>query len=76
MALTGLLVVSPHYRSIFPSTDSTGRSDSPGVRNLQVWMEQAWNDGELRLTSSVLLCGRTNGVLRIMQVTMFKVAIS
>jgi len=46
MAITALLVAAPHYRPIFPSVDESGCSDSPGVRNLQIWMEAAWKDGE------------------------------
>jgi hypothetical protein len=53
MALTALLVAAPHYRPIFPSADEPGCSDSPGVRNLQIWMEAAWKDGEFLLVSLV-----------------------
>lgn len=46
MALTALLFSTPEYRPVFPSADPAGRSDSPGVRNLQVWMQQAWDSGQ------------------------------
>lgn len=46
MALTALLVFAPHYRPVFPSVHEPGCSHSPGVRNLQIWMEAAWKDGK------------------------------
>lgn len=46
MTLTALLVATPDYRTVFPTADPAGKSDSPGVRNLQVWMQQAWDSGE------------------------------
>jgi hypothetical protein len=46
MALTALLFSTPGYRPVFPSANPAGRADSPGVRNLQVWMQQAWDSGQ------------------------------
>lgn len=47
MALTALLVAQPEYRAIFPNTKQGDNDDSvPGVRNLQVWMKDAWAQGK------------------------------
>ncbi len=46
MALTSVFPSNPQYQSIYAPSGSDG---GPGVQKLQVWLEEAWKEGELHV---------------------------